>query len=92
MTMNVSLTPQLAEKVKKRVETGEYASVSEVVRAALRLLDQEERAREIHFQELKEKVLEGVKQVEMGQVIPFTEDLIEDIKKRGRERLKKRTK
>jgi len=37
-TMNVSLTPELEEFVAKLVETGRFRSASEVVRSAIRLL------------------------------------------------------
>jgi antitoxin ParD1/3/4 len=35
-TLNIHLSPQLANFVRSRVETGAYASASEVVREALR--------------------------------------------------------
>jgi putative addiction module CopG family antidote len=44
--MNVSLTPELAAFVQGRVASGRYASASEVVRAALRLLEEDERRRQ----------------------------------------------
>lgn len=40
--MNVSLTPELERFVAERIASGLYRSGSEVVRAALRLLDQAE--------------------------------------------------
>ncbi len=45
-TRNVSLTPELEAFVDGRVASGRYRSASEVVRAALRLLDEDERRRE----------------------------------------------
>jgi putative addiction module CopG family antidote len=42
--ISVTLTPELAEGVKSRVELGEYASDSEVVRAGLRALFAREEA------------------------------------------------
>ncbi len=41
-TMNVSVTPELERSVAARVAAGRYRTASEVVRAALRLLDKEE--------------------------------------------------
>ena len=41
-TMNVSVTPELERSVAARVAAGHYRTASEVVRAALRLLDKEE--------------------------------------------------
>ena len=44
-TMNVSLAPELERFVTKTVASGRYRSASEVVRAALRLLEKEEQER-----------------------------------------------
>lgn len=41
-TMNVSLTPELERSVAEMVASGRYRTASEVVRAALRLLEKEE--------------------------------------------------
>ncbi|MGA9070892.1 MAG: type II toxin-antitoxin system ParD family antitoxin [Terracidiphilus sp.] len=43
--MNVSLTPELDKFVVGKVESGRYNSASEVVREALRLLEEHDRAR-----------------------------------------------
>ena len=37
MGMNISLTPQLEEMIRQKVDSGLYNSASEVVRDALRL-------------------------------------------------------
>jgi len=37
--MNVSLTPELASFVRAEVESGRYATASEVVRASLRMME-----------------------------------------------------
>jgi antitoxin ParD1/3/4 len=43
--MNVSLTPELEAYVEGKVESGRYTSASEVVREALRLLEETEASR-----------------------------------------------
>lgn len=43
--MNVSLTPELDRFVADKVESGRYTSASEVVREALRLLEEYDQAR-----------------------------------------------
>ena len=45
-TRNVSLTPEIEAFIDSRVASGRFRSASEVVRAALRLLEEEERRRE----------------------------------------------
>jgi antitoxin ParD1/3/4 len=41
--MNVSLTPELEQFVADKVATGRFTSASEVVRSALRTLEEEDR-------------------------------------------------
>jgi antitoxin ParD1/3/4 len=45
-TRNVSLTPEMEMFIDGRVASGRYRSASEVVRAALRLLEEDERKRQ----------------------------------------------
>jgi antitoxin ParD1/3/4 len=45
MNMNVSLTDELSDYVKAKVSSGRYTSASEVVREALRIMEQTEEAR-----------------------------------------------
>jgi antitoxin ParD1/3/4 len=44
-TRNVSLTPEIEAFINERVASGRFRSASEVVRAALRLLEDEEHRR-----------------------------------------------
>lgn len=44
--MNVSLTPQLEEFVRRKVESGLYNNASEVIREGLRLLIERDAAKE----------------------------------------------
>lgn len=43
-TLNVSLSVELGEFIKDQIATGRYGTASEVVRAALRLLQERESA------------------------------------------------
>jgi len=45
-TRNVSLTPEMEAFIDGQVASGRYRSASEVVRAALRLLEEDERKRQ----------------------------------------------
>jgi antitoxin ParD1/3/4 len=45
--MNISLTPELESFVQAKVRSGRYNSASEVIREALRLLDDYEKGRDV---------------------------------------------
>jgi antitoxin ParD1/3/4 len=85
--MNVSLTPELEQYVSGKVESGLYHSASEVVRDGLRLLKEKEELHRAKIEELRREVQVGVDQADRGQAKPLTNDLVQDIKARGRGRL-----
>ena len=60
MGMNVNLTPQLEELVRSKVNSGMYTSASEVVREALRLMDEQDRLRKAKLDELRRDVHKGI--------------------------------
>lgn len=60
MGMNVNLTPQLEELVRAKVASGMYTSASEVVREALRLMDEQDRLRAAKLEQLRDDVREGI--------------------------------
>lgn len=60
MGMNVNLTPQLEELVRAKVDSGMYSSASEVVREALRLMDEQDRLRQAKLDELRAAVRQGL--------------------------------
>jgi antitoxin ParD1/3/4 len=60
MGMNINLTPQLEELVRSKVASGLYTSASEVVREALRLMDEQDRLREAKFEQLRSEVRRGL--------------------------------
>ena len=59
-TLTVSLTPQQAQLMQQAVESGGYASNSEVVRDALRLWEQREDLRALEMERLKRAYQEGM--------------------------------
>lgn len=58
-TRNVNLTPELDRFVHKRVKSGRYENASEVVRAALRSLERDEREYEAKLATLRAAIREG---------------------------------
>jgi antitoxin ParD1/3/4 len=60
MGMNVNLTPQLEELVRAKVNSGMYASASELVREALRLMDEQDRLRPVTLDDVRHEVRNGL--------------------------------
>ena len=58
-TRNVNLTQELDQFVLARVESGRFENASEVVRAALRTLEREERVYEAKLEALRSAIDEG---------------------------------
>ena len=54
--MNVHLTPELELLVQTKVQSGRYNSASEVVREALRLMEQKDEIRTIQLQGLRARM------------------------------------
>jgi antitoxin ParD1/3/4 len=71
--MNISLTRELENFVAKEVKTGLYQSASEVIRAGLRRLkeDQDRKPRFMAFSaaELEAKIGEGLADLKRGDVV-----------------------
>ncbi len=82
--MNVSLTPELENWVKEKVNTGLYTSASEVVREAIRTLREQDEIREIQREKLRQQLTIGIEQLENGQSQPLTKELLDSIKNKGR--------
>ncbi len=88
--MHVSLTPHLEELVRDKVKSGLYNSSSEVVREALRLMEERDRLRDIRLEELRKEIQTGVDQIERGEVTPG-EEVFRQLRERNEE-LKKKAK
>ena len=81
--MNVSLTPKLESFVKAKVKTGDYNNASEVIREALRVLQERETERKAQLAALRKLIREG----EQGPFVPWDP---EDIKAAARARVARR--
>jgi len=79
-TLNVSLTPELEKFVDQRVASGLYQTASEVVRDALRLLEEQEAARQAALEELRRHVAVGIEQADRGEFLDG-DDVFEELKR-----------
>lgn len=78
--MNVSLTPHFEEMVRRKVESGRYGSASEVVREALRLLEEHDRRDALHA-----ALASGDAQYARGEFTTWTPDFMEQMKREAAE-------
>src|SRR5581483_12097906 len=93
--LNVSVTPHFSKFIRDKVKSGRYANASEVVREALRRLEQQEIVAEqgeiTDPDDVEESVLKGIRSMERGDFIEIRGDealrrYFEDIIRRGKKR------
>lgn len=85
--MNVSLTPELKKFVEKEVDSGLYQTASEVIRAGLRRLKEDQEARvpktPVTMAELENQLLQSVERLDRGEGVDG-----EEVFRRLRKRIK----
>lgn len=64
-TKNISLTPRLEKYVAQKVASGRYQSASEVVREAIRIMEQHERS----LDDMRRKIAVGLDQARRGELL-----------------------
>ncbi len=92
----ITLQPDLQEFVEQKVRAGHYANASDLVNDILRLLRDHEDALmptdPAELAELRRKIAAGIEQLDRGEGTTLNdeslEQFIEDVKSRGRERLR----
>ena len=68
MPTSVALGSHFEEFVRKQLESGRFNNISEVVRAGLRLLEDEEKLRQLRHRELRTAIHEGIDSEDAGAV------------------------
>ena len=74
--MNVSLTPQLEQLIREKVESGRYNNASEVVREGLRLIETRDQKLEL----LRAQIQEGLDQIERGEFVVADDDYFDQVR------------
>jgi antitoxin ParD1/3/4 len=87
-TMNVSLTPELENFVQSEVDSGLYQTASEVVRAGLRRLKEDQEVRQPKppgtLEELEARLMESIERLDRGGGVDG-KDSLRRIRKRIKE-------
>lgn len=88
--MDITFNEQNLERVKQKVESGQYGSPDDVLAKALALLDESDAALAEELADIRAKLDVAAKQSKNGQYTTYTSEtlheLFEDVKRRGRER------
>jgi antitoxin ParD1/3/4 len=64
--MNIPLPRELEKLVERLVESGRYSSAGDVVREALRLLDEREKVRKLRLSVMRKEIAKGVREARRG--------------------------
>jgi len=72
--MHISLTPKLEELVREKVESGLYNNASEVVREALRLMQEQDAIRRLKLERLRDELAKGEADLAAGRSATLSND------------------
>ena len=95
--MDISIDEQLWARIKQKIDSGLYPSADAVMARALGLLEERDLADSDpaiakELADFRAKVMEGVKDLDEGRYTEYAnaEDIIEDVKRRARDREERR--
>ena len=81
--MNLSLTPNLEQFVREKVESGKYPSAMDVIREALWLLEEQDYIEQLSLEELRKEIAIGTEELKRGEVVDgeaLFRELYEDLR------------
>jgi antitoxin ParD1/3/4 len=82
--MSLTVPADLEETIREKVQSGLYDDPSEVIRAAMRLLDKRDR----QLQELRVSIAEGLAAAERGEARELTPELWDEIEREADEMIR----
>ncbi len=83
--MAIQLSPEIEARIQQKVAAGAFPDADEVIREAMRLLDEQER----QLDELRAKLQIGLDQLDRGESAPFTPELVEQMRCEAENRLRR---
>jgi antitoxin ParD1/3/4 len=84
MATSYSIGKHFEGFIESLIKSGRYSTASEVIRDGLRLIEEREQSREVKLEALRAAIQEGLDSPSEEVDI---DEWIEDVKRRGRERL-----
>ncbi len=76
--MNVQIDPAQQAFINELVSSGKFASETDVIRAGLRLLQEQAADRAAKLEELRQNIQVGIDEIERGEVVPLDIDGIRE--------------
>lgn len=80
--MTIQIPADVEARIREKVERGDFSDAGELIREALRLLDEHERK----LERLRVKLQAGLKQLDWGEGVPFTPELVNQMRRDAEER------
>ena len=79
--MNISVSDQINERIRRKVESGLYQSADDVLARALTLLEEHDAELERELADMHEKVRTGTAQADARELIP-ADKVFEELRRR----------
>ena len=67
--MEISLTPELDQFIKRQIDSGNYSSAADVVLTAMQFFEEHEQVYKGRFDELRREVMIGYEAAERGELM-----------------------
>lgn len=83
--MTIHLPADVEDRIREKVERGDFPDAGEVVPEAMRLLDEQER----RLDEFRAKLRIGLDQLERGESAPYTPELVEQMRRIAEDRFRR---
>ena len=74
--MTIALSSEMEEYVKAQVQSGQFNSSGEVIRAGLQLLQEHDALRQIRLERLRKDIAIGIEAADRGELAPLDVDAI----------------
>jgi antitoxin ParD1/3/4 len=83
--MAINVPADVEERILEKVERGDFPDAGEVIREAMRLLDEQEQ----ELQQLRDKLQIGLDQLDRGEYVLFTPELMDQLGREVDDRLRR---
>jgi len=83
--MSIQLSADIEAHIRQKIESGHFPDADQVIREAMRLLDEHER----QLDQIRAKLQSGRDQLARGEGVPFTPDLVAQMRRDAEERFQR---